>query len=164
MARKGNSTTPEHVKLFIVRQLAAYDPPSEVVKAVRAEFGIDIKPQVIEGYNPERKAGGRLSEKLRVEFYRARLAFEEDLDGIPEAKRAVRIRMLARAARRAEHRGNDVLMADHLERIAKETGGAYEGRRKVELTGADGTPLQHEHHHSWDADSAVKEALGALEE
>lgn len=166
MAKKPTRGLPEAVKVFIARQLAAFEPPSSVVSMVKAEYGLDVKPQTVECYHPERKAGERLSAKLREEFYRAREAYKTDLDDIPEAHKAVRVRHLADAARKAKGKGNYVGMAGYLEQIAKEVGGTFEGKRQVSgavaVTGADGGPVEHEHRHTWNADEAVKDALGAL--
>ena len=59
------SALSDEVKTFIVQQLAYFDPPSVVVKAVKAKFGEAVTPQQVEAYNPERRAGQGLSESLR---------------------------------------------------------------------------------------------------
>lgn len=138
-AKPAKSVITEPMKLFIVRQLATHDPPSVVAAAVLEEFSVKLTSQQVERYNPERAAGKDLGAKLKAEFERARKAFEDDLEGIPEAKKAVRLRMLAKAARAAQIRGNHVAMAGFLEQIAKETGEAFTNRR--EITGKGGGPV-----------------------
>lgn len=162
-AKPAKSVITEPMKLFIVRQIAAYDPPAVVAAAVLEEFKVKLTSQQIERYNPERAAGKDLGAKLKAEFYRARKAFEEDLDGIPEAKKAVRVRMLAQAARSAQTRGNHAAMADHLERIAKEVGGTHEGKRQVTVDAKVAGKVKHEHSFSAEQNAALlREALGAL--
>ncbi|MEW5993335.1 MAG: DUF2280 domain-containing protein [Candidatus Zixiibacteriota bacterium] len=166
MAKKPTRGLPEAVKVFIVRQLAAFEPPSSVVSMVKAEYGLDVKPQTVECYHPERKAGARLSAKLKAEFYRSRERHLTSVDDIPIAHKAMRLRRLQRLADRAANSGNVVLEASLIEQAAKEAGGVYEGKRQVSgavaVTGADGGPVEHEHRHTWNAEEEVRKALGAL--
>lgn len=123
-------------KEFIVIAIACYDTPSQIAKAFEEEFGKKIKRQAVEEYDPSK----RCKTKRWVDLHDAtRKKFLDDLTNEPAAQKSVRVRMLARAARRAEAKGNAVLMASHLEQIAKEVGGLYTNRR--ELTGKDGQPL-----------------------
>jgi hypothetical protein len=44
------------VKAFIVQRLARFDAPSQVVKAVKEEFGLDVSRQRVHFYDPTTKA------------------------------------------------------------------------------------------------------------
>src|SRR3546814_15367183 len=66
--RRRGETVPEarlndEAREFVVMQLAAYDPPSVVAKAVKEEFGFDITPQGCESYDPTKRAGKGVAKK-----------------------------------------------------------------------------------------------------
>lgn len=127
---------------FVVRELASYSTPSEAATALREATGIEITPQSAERYDPTKYAGRGLSQKWRIKFDLYRKAFKEQIEDIPIANRAVRLKKLAKAAAAFEQRGNYIAMADVLERAAKEVGNVHTNRR--EHTGANGKPLQFE--------------------
>jgi len=129
----------ESQQLFIVRALACYDSPSQVVDAVKQEFGIDLIRQHVAIYDPTKPAGHKLSKKLRAIFEATRKAFLEDVSTIPLANQATRLRALSRLHAKAESQGNTAVAAQLLEQIAKEVGGAFTNRR--ELTGKGGAPI-----------------------
>jgi len=53
------------VKAFIVHALACFDTPSQVVEAVKKEFGVDVSRQTCEGHDPTKYAGrGRFDSDL----------------------------------------------------------------------------------------------------
>lgn len=135
------SALSDELKTFIVQQLACFDPPSVVVKAVKAEFGETVTPQQVEAYNPERRAGQGLGEHLRELFKATRDAFLEDAASIGISHRVTRLRTLQRLAERAETQGNIALAAQLLAQAAKEVGGAFTNKRETELSGKDGVPL-----------------------
>ena len=139
MAGKGEAKLTEEARAFVVQQLAMYDAPSVVAKALKADFGLVITPQAIEAYDPTKRAGAKLSEKWRVLFEATRTKFLEDSATIGIANRSVRLRRLDRMAAQAETMGNIVVAAQLFEQAAKEMGNAYTNRR--ELTGKDGAAL-----------------------
>jgi hypothetical protein len=132
----------ENVKLRIVQALACFDTPSQVAKDIKAEFGIVVSPQQCELYDPNKRAGQKLSEKFRLIFAETRKTFLEDTSLIGVSHRAVRLRTLQRMIDRAESQGNLSLTAQLLEQVAKETGDAYTNRQKLEHTGKDGGPIK----------------------
>jgi hypothetical protein len=67
-------------------------------------------------------------------------AFALQLDQIPAANKAVRLRRLERMSMIAEQRGNMPLAAQLLKQIAEECRNVYTNRR--ELSGRDGKPIQ----------------------
>jgi hypothetical protein len=133
---------PENIKLRIVQALACFDTPSQVAKEIKAEFGVVVSPQQCELYDPNKRAGQRLSEKYRQIFTETRKTFLEDTSLIGVSHRAVRLRTLQRMIERAESQGNLSLTAQLLEQVAKETGDAYTNRHKLEHTGKDGGPIK----------------------
>ena len=142
------STLSDEVKTFIVQQLACFDPPSIVVKAVKAEFGETVSPQQVEAYNPDRRAAQRLSEAYRELFRVTRERFLEDTAAIGISHRVSRLRTLQRLADRAEAQGNIALAAQLVVNAAKEVGDVFTNRQRID---ANHTVRSHE------------DALGELE-
>lgn len=132
----------DQVKIRITQGLACFDTPSQVAKDILAEFGLVVSPQQCEIYDPTKRAGEKLGKKMRAVFESTRSTFLEDTSRIGIAHRAVRLRKLDRAATVAEDRGNLPLMAQLLEQAAKEAGGAFTNKQKLEHTGKDGGPIR----------------------
>lgn len=128
------SALSDEVKTFIVQQLACFDPPSVVVKAVKAEFGEVVSPQQVEGYNPERRAGQGLSEGYREIFRATREAFLDDTASIGISHRVTRLRTLQRLADRAETQGNIALAAQLVAQAAKEVGDVFTNRQRIDAS------------------------------
>lgn len=130
---------PEEIKVFIINALAAFDTPSQVVSAVKEEFGADVSRQAVQAHDPTKYAGRSLATKWRTLFDTARAAFLADCTAIPIANRATRIRALNRMAVKAETMRNFALAAQLHKQAAEEMGNAYTNRREV--TGRDGKDL-----------------------
>ena len=128
------SALSDEVKTFIVQQLACFDPPSVVVKAVKAEFGEVVTPQQVEAYNPERRAGQGLSEVYRELFRTTREAFLDDTAAIGISHRVARLRTLQRLADRAEAQGNIALAAQLVVQAAKEVGDVFTNRQRIDAS------------------------------
>lgn len=124
------------IKEFIVIALACYDRPQQIANAVKEEFGVDIKRQQVEEYDPDKRCKTQKWVDLHAT---TRKKFLDDLTSEPAAQKSVRVRRLARMAERAESSRNILGAAQLYEQIAKEMGGLYTNRR--ELTGAEGKPL-----------------------
>ncbi|MCP1511831.1 hypothetical protein OKW09_002945 [Pseudomonas rhodesiae] len=90
------------VKAFIVQALACFDTPSQVVAAVKTEFGIEITRQQCETHDPTKFAGQKLGKTWVDLFHAARKRFREETTDIPIANRAYRLRGLGRLAEKAE--------------------------------------------------------------
>lgn len=125
------------VKIYIVRSLAVFNTPKEVVTLIKEDFGIDVTPQTVECYDPTKRAGQDLSQKLREEFEATRKEFVENTSNIPIANAAYRLQRLQRIVDRVGK--NSVLEMQALEQAAKESGGAFTNRK--EITGKGGEPL-----------------------
>ena len=126
------------VKHFIVQRLACYDTPSQVSEAVHREHGLAVSRQQVQKYDVAR-AGKKPAQRWCTLFHATRERFIVEVEQVPIAQRAVRLRRLDRMCAQAESRGNLPLAASLLEQAAKDVGGFYTNRR--ELTGKDGGPI-----------------------
>lgn len=119
----------DEVKLFIVQALACYDTPTQVAKAVKEEFGLDVLRQQVACYDPNCYVGRNLSQKWRTVFNDTRAKFRDEVAEIPIASRAFRLRALARMAQQAEGMRNIALAVQVIEQAAKEVGDVYVNRK-----------------------------------
>ncbi|MCP3791570.1 DUF2280 domain-containing protein [Pseudomonas sp. N2-11] len=117
------------VKAFIVQALACFDTPSQVVEAVKKEFGIELSRQTCEGHDPTKYAGRGLAQKWIDLFNDTRKRFREETAEIPIANRAFRLRGLGRMAEKAESMRNLAMTAQLYEQAAKECGDMYVNRK-----------------------------------
>lgn len=117
------------VKAFIVQALACFDTPSQVVEAVKKEFGLDVSRQTCEGHDPTKYAGRGLAKRWADLFHECRARFTAETADIPIAHRAYRLRALGRMAEKAESMKNMALTAQLLEQAAKEVGDVYVSRQ-----------------------------------
>lgn len=128
------------VKAFIVQALACFDTPSQVVLAVKEEFGVEISRQLCESHDPTKRAGSTLAKKWVTLFHDTRKRFREETAEIPIANRSYRLRALGRLAEKAESSKNARLALQILEQAAKEVGDVYVNRRtepQQQTPGAD---------------------------
>ncbi len=129
-------------RAFLVEKLACFMSPKEAAEALSQEHGVTVAPQSAERYDPYKKAGSHIAPKWKSLFDHTRQAFLDHVeDQIPESNKAVRVQELAIAARHFKARGNYIAMANMLEKIAREMGGAFTNRREV--TGKDRGPIKH---------------------
>lgn len=129
MAAKGEPKLTDDQRAFVVQQLAMFDAPSIVAKAVKDEFGVNISPQAMEFYDPNKRMGAKLAEKWKTLFVTTREAFLKDTAEIGISHRVVRLRALQRMAAVAEKQGNISLAASLHEQAAKEMGNAFTNAR-----------------------------------
>lgn len=90
--------------------------------AVKLQFGLALSRQRIEAWHPERRAGAKLGKRWRELFYETRGKLLAELDDIPIACQAYRLRVLDRVATRAEEMGNYALALRIIEQAAREVG------------------------------------------
>ena len=121
---------------FIIQCFAAFKSPTEIVEAVKNEFGLTVSRQQVWNYSPENPA---VAPKWKALFDERRASFIEKLDAHGISHKAYRIAELHDMARRARSSRNYPLAAQLMEQAAKEMGGLYTNKR--ELTGKDGAPL-----------------------
>jgi len=148
------------VKAYIVQALACFDTPSQVVESVQAEFKVKITRQQVEAYDPTKASGKALASRWVEMFNATRERFQNEISDIPIANKAYRLRALDRMMTKAETMRNMALAASLMEQAAKEVGDAYTNRQKVEHTGKDGEPIQH--NHTVSAEDLTDEQLAAI--
>tara|TARA_R110000850_G_C9995585_1_gene467732 strand:+ start:20782 stop:21273 length:492 start_codon:yes stop_codon:yes gene_type:complete len=120
------------VKAYIVRGLATYMTPSEVVEAVKQEFdGLIVTRQQVAKYDPDKASGVNLSDKWKQLFVKHRKDFNDEINSIPIANKAYRLAMLDNMARDAFESKNRPLVAKLLEQAAKEIGEVFTNKHKV---------------------------------
>lgn len=140
----GMAKLPAEIKAFIVQALACFEPPSRVVEMVKVEFGITITRQRVSAYEPSNAMARSLSSKWVVLFNTTRDKFQEETADIAISHKAYRLRVLDRMASSAERMNNYGMTAQLLEQAAKEVGGAYTNRVKVEKTRKEGGIIKEE--------------------
>ena len=147
----------EPVKIFIVQSLACFETPQQVADAVQQRFGIEIDRRQCEGYDPTKFTGRNLSKKLKELFEQTRKDFRENVEDIPIANKAFRLRELQKMY---EDSGRNKRAKQNLLKQAfQETDGRV---TRQEITGANGEPIKTEEiKHATDAQvkTAVDKAL-----
>lgn len=128
------------LKSFIVQALACFDTPSQVVDAVKNDFGIAVTRQQVESHDPTKAAGKGLAKRWVTLFHDTRKRFREETAEIPIANRAYRLRALGRMAERAEGMRNMGLAIQILEQAAKEVGDVYVNRQAKAEGGGEQVP------------------------
>lgn len=126
----------DDVKVFIITALACFDSPKQVIADVKERFGLVVTYQQLQAYDTKHDAGKRMSKRFQKIFEDTRAKFLKDVSDIPIAQQSYRLRVLDRLARKAEERGNVVVVASLMEQAAKESGGSY--TNKVNLGGVVG--------------------------
>lgn len=122
---------PTAVKLHILTALACFETPTAVAAAVKEQFGLTLSRQCIEAHHPHRQAGARLHPKWRAAFDETRARLMTELDHIPIACPAYRLRQLERMLERADGMGNVALAAQIVRQAAIEAGGMYETAKEA---------------------------------
>lgn len=120
-----------NVKIFIVTQLAWGHSLSEVAKNVETAFeGVKVTATVCERYDPTKASGRSLSLELRNLFWRERKEFERTMSRFG---RGFRMARLVQIIEEAHRRGAYNLEMKALEQLAKEEGGLFTNKSKVEI-------------------------------
>lgn len=126
-------------KRFIVKLLAVYESPSEVIEQVKEKFELTVTKQQLQHYDPTTVMGQDLSKELTELFKNTRTEFDE-ADPVPLSKQNARLKKLSKYVDKFENMNNFGKAAEILEQIAKEKGGAFTNRR--EISGRDGKPME----------------------
>ena len=123
------------MKLFIVQALACFDTPTQVANAVKEEFGIEVTRMQVSTYDASKSTAKDMSKKYRAIFNATREAFLSDIGTIPIANQAYRLRVLQRNLNKVDGQGNVAMVSQILEQAAKESGGVYTNKTKLEHSG-----------------------------
>jgi hypothetical protein len=128
-------------KVFIVRSLAQFMTPTEVVKDIKEKFSIDVTPQQVEYYDPTKVAGALLAQEFVDLFNEARKEYiAQPLHNIIGANDIVQLQILSDLL--VSKKGNVVMSIKLIDQIQKIMKGHYE--KKIEITGKDGGPIKTE--------------------
>ena len=131
-------------KVFIVRCLAQFMTPTEVVKDIKEKFNIDVTPQQVETYDPTKVAGADLSQEFIDLFLQARKDYlAQPIHNVIGANDLIQLQILSDLL--MNKKGNVVLAIKLIDQIQKIVKGHYE--RKIEITGKDGGPIKTENEH-----------------
>ena len=130
------------VKAFIVQSLACFDTPSQVVEAVKKEFGLTITRQQVESHDPTKANGKGLAQKWVDMFNSTRERFQNEISDIPIANKAYRLRALDRMATKTEGMKNFALASQLIEQAAKEVSDAYTNKHKFEHSRPNGGAIE----------------------
>jgi hypothetical protein len=121
----------DEVKEFIVKRLACYDTPSEVIEAVNVNFSVTVSRQQVHRYDPN--CSDPPAQRWKDLHAQTRQAWLRKVAEIGVAQKAVRLAMIDRMARNCMANNRIDRALDCLEQAAKECGGMYENRRTVVL-------------------------------
>ncbi len=129
----------KHEKVFIVRALAQFMTPTQVVEDIKLKLGVDVSPQQVETYDPTKVAGADLSQEFFDLFHEARKQYiAQPIYNIEGANDIVQLRILSALFIKKQNNTRDAIkLSDQMQKIVK---GFYE--KKIEITGKDGAPLQ----------------------
>jgi hypothetical protein len=116
------------MKTFIVQNLARFETPAVVADAVKRQFGVTISRQTVQAYDPELRAGSRLSPKWRQLYAETRRAFIEETNQIGISHRAVRLRLLQAAVDTADENDDSLLLLKLLKQAKDEMDGVSRSR------------------------------------
>jgi hypothetical protein len=120
--RRGHKLTPE-LQARVVERLAAYEWPIAIARSLKRDYGIDIRRQSIEYYDPTKHAGRARPEKRATLFREMRARLLEGKAGIGLASRILRLIALDRMARDQIVASNTREARALLEQIANEVHG-----------------------------------------
>jgi len=130
----------KQVQIFIVQQLACYETPTDVMRAVKDEFDLEITRQRIEYYDPTKSmASAGLSDSLTKMFWERREAYEQ-----MEADKGLgtvnyRIAKLGKLLTKAEAMRNFKEAREIMKQAAQDKGGVFTNKR--EHSGPNGAAI-----------------------
>lgn len=122
----------EAAQIFAVTELASFRPLSEVMEALKNDFGVEIARQSVQRYDPTTYAGQSLNEKLKALFHATRKLWLEETSNIAIAGRAGRLRRLERMADKAENMNNLGMAKDIVKQAAEEMGDVFTNKRTLD--------------------------------
>lgn len=124
-------------KRYVVIRLGHFRTPTEIVEEVKELFGLELTRQQVFYYDPTApssktpKKWAKLFGEARDEY----LAAEATVGIAHERYRLEQLQELYRRAKTAGRAGNIPLAAQLLEQAAKERGGVFTNRHKLEHSG-----------------------------
>jgi hypothetical protein len=119
----------EH-KIFIVKGFAAFQSPSELANAVNEEFRLNVTRQQVWKYHPDNP---QTAPKWKEMYTAFRDAFIKGTTEIAISHKSFRLSELEDMRRKAKKMRNFPLAAQLLEQAAKEMGGLFTNRRRLDV-------------------------------
>jgi hypothetical protein len=129
--KESRKVLTDEIRTFIVKALACFDTPSQVVEAVKTNFGIEITRSHVYAYHP--KSSQRMSPRWREIYAVTREAYLREVGEFGITQKTYRLAMLDRMTHNAMANHQFHRAAEYLEQAAKECGGLYENRRPIVL-------------------------------
>lgn len=124
-------------KSEIVRALAQFMTPAEVVAHMKAEFECDTDVRQVCGYDPTR-SNFSAAESWREIFASTRKVYLEDVAAVPISNQSYRLNQLQQNYQKAVKARNLVLANATLEQAAKEVGGILTNERNLNVENRKG--------------------------
>lgn len=121
-------------KTFVVQRLACFRPPTEILESVKEIWELELSRQLVHYYNP-RAPASKTPKKWADIFEATREAFLESVADVGIANEPYRLEELQALYDKAKRSGNLKLASELLEQGAKETGGAFTNRQRLEHSG-----------------------------
>jgi len=122
-----------NVKHFIVIQNACGSSPSVVAMAVKEVFDVEVSRALVERYDPTKAAGQALSMPLKTLYREMQREFQSMVVKAGVADQKWRIAKLHMIAQHAFDRGNHKMAMDAMEQAAKDLGGVYTNKARIEV-------------------------------
>ena len=128
-------------KVYVVKRLAAYDAPVVIVRGLKEEFGITVRPELIQHYHPERAHARTLAQHWKDLFWDTRKSYVDSTADIGADHKPVRIRWRGEMVQETWGAGQHKIANEILDSVAKEVGsGAANGHGRGHF-GLRGIPL-----------------------
>lgn len=119
-------------KREIVKRLACFEGLTEIVKAFREEYEVELTARHVGLYDPTRgyfEAG----DQWRTLFEETRKAYVEDAAAVPCANQGFRLNLLQKGIDAAVKNNNWKLAAELTEQAAREVGGVLTNERRLKI-------------------------------
>jgi hypothetical protein len=120
---------------FIVERLSMFDSVSDVQKAVRERFGLQLTLQNVEHYDPTKAAGKEVARRWAEFFWEKRKRFLDGTDAVGLAHLPARLRAQTRCFEQALRMGNVGEASAIIERVAKDANNYWTHRLDVRHAG-----------------------------
>ncbi len=147
-----NGVLSTEAQRFVVRLLATWERPKQIVEMLRERFGLQITIQAVERYDPSKYVGRNLRREFRELFAAEREKFLNSVNSLPIAHAAYRVGKLQQYVELAENAGEIGLAMAALKQAAQDLGGQFTNNISVRGTVTQ-TPvdLSHLDQHERDA-------------
>jgi hypothetical protein len=154
-----DSKLTEDAQIYVVTALAVWRPLEEILKTLRDDFGVtDYTQQAISYYRP---TSAKCPERWKLLHAKARAEFTSRAAEIGIANPAYRLAERHRLYELTVSRPapNVSLAIEQLNDAARESGGQFTNRQRVEESGPNGGPIEHQH--SGQVDFVAAQVFGA---